>query len=191
MAENLLKWMLEVKRIAEEEWSVVVVAFTTDASGESRKARKLLVTRHFPHLLGPDCYAHQVNLIVGDYMKCQAPMLLYGEKATELITWLWSKTYVLALLQVIQINNHINPPPFGDLSVILQWTAHYLAYTCLLELRPSLLQLVERNDREPNPANKPLTHDPRGRAKAQSMIDLIRDEGFWFYSWRYMKSICR
>lgn len=66
-AANLLKLMLEVKKIAEEEWGVIVVAFTTDASGESRSARKQLVAL-FHHLIGPDCYGHQV----GSDMTCVA-----------------------------------------------------------------------------------------------------------------------
>ena len=55
--------MLEVKKMAEEEWGVIVVAFTTDASGESRSARKQLVAL-FHHLICPDCYGHQVKSIL-------------------------------------------------------------------------------------------------------------------------------
>lgn len=67
-AENLLKLMLEVIETLKKEWGVELIAFTTDASGESRKARCLL-RELMPHLITPDCYAHQVNLIVGDYFK--------------------------------------------------------------------------------------------------------------------------
>lgn len=52
--------MVAVIGILESEWKVKVVAFTTDASGESRKARKMLLGR-FPHLVCPDCFAHQVQ----------------------------------------------------------------------------------------------------------------------------------
>ncbi|KAH9028010.1 hypothetical protein EDB84DRAFT_1588968 [Lactarius hengduanensis] len=58
-ANNLFDLMLEVLGRLQSEWKVTVVAFTTDASGESRKARKLLLAR-FPHLVCPDCFAHQV-----------------------------------------------------------------------------------------------------------------------------------
>lgn len=51
--------MMEVIEELRSKWNVIVVAFTTDASGESRKARKMLLTR-FPHLVCPDCFAHQV-----------------------------------------------------------------------------------------------------------------------------------
>jgi hypothetical protein len=58
-ADNLFKLMVEVIEHLQLEWKVTVVAFTTDASGESRKARKMLLAR-FPHLVCPDCFAHQV-----------------------------------------------------------------------------------------------------------------------------------
>lgn len=67
-AENLLKLMPEVLEILRKEWGVEPIVFTTDASGESRKARRLLL-QLMPYLIVPDCYAHQINLIVGDYFK--------------------------------------------------------------------------------------------------------------------------
>ncbi len=52
--------MLEVIRILEHDWKVKVIAFTTDASGEARKARRLL-RKKMPRLVTPDCWAHQVS----------------------------------------------------------------------------------------------------------------------------------
>jgi hypothetical protein len=43
----------------EGNWKATVVAITSDASGESRAARKRLVDE-FPWLVAPDCFAHQV-----------------------------------------------------------------------------------------------------------------------------------
>ncbi|KAJ6630279.1 ribonuclease H-like domain-containing protein [Mycena sp. CBHHK59/15] len=56
-AKNHLTQLLAVFRTLTDEWKVVVVAVTTDASGESRKARLLFAK------------GHQINLIVGDYFK--------------------------------------------------------------------------------------------------------------------------
>ncbi|EED82724.1 predicted protein [Postia placenta Mad-698-R] len=57
-AESLLRLMEDVIQELETKWHVEVVAFTTDASGESRKARAMLVAR-YPKLVTPDCYGHQ------------------------------------------------------------------------------------------------------------------------------------
>jgi len=59
-AENLLIMMTEVLDILKHEWGVTPIAFTTDASGESRKARRLLRAKR-DELVTPDCYAHQVR----------------------------------------------------------------------------------------------------------------------------------
>jgi hypothetical protein len=52
--------MLEVIEEIETVWGITVIAFTTDASGESRKARRML-SEAKPHIVTPDCYAHQVR----------------------------------------------------------------------------------------------------------------------------------
>ena len=59
-AVNLHKQIIEVMKDLKENWDVSVVAVTTDASGESRKARRML-NLDFPELATPDCYAHQVR----------------------------------------------------------------------------------------------------------------------------------
>jgi len=58
-AENLLEHLLSVITEVETDWGCHVVAVCSDASGESRKAQRLLREK-FPHLVTPDCYAHQV-----------------------------------------------------------------------------------------------------------------------------------
>ena len=60
-AENLLKMLREVLLLVQKEWHVIVIAITSDSSGESRKARVEIV-KELPHLVAPDCYAHQASL---------------------------------------------------------------------------------------------------------------------------------
>jgi hypothetical protein len=67
----------------------------------------------YPHIVVLDCYGHQVstylshiqvNLVVGDYFRSPIDVLWYTDTANELITWLCSKTLVLALLQKAQLD---------------------------------------------------------------------------------------
>lgn len=58
-AQHLKVLVKEVIQEVQESWGVEIVAVTSDASGESRAARKQLV-QEFPWLVAPDCYAHQV-----------------------------------------------------------------------------------------------------------------------------------
>lgn len=58
-AENLVQ---HLERAIEEltmKWEITLVAIVTDASGECRKAKKILRLK-YPSLIILDCYAHQV-----------------------------------------------------------------------------------------------------------------------------------
>lgn len=58
-ADHLLGIVKEEIRYAEEELGVKVVAWCSDASGESRAMRSRLYALE-PRLITLDCYAHQV-----------------------------------------------------------------------------------------------------------------------------------
>ncbi|KAL6309075.1 hypothetical protein BKA93DRAFT_717676, partial [Sparassis latifolia] len=57
-AENLLEIVLSEIKYYTEKLQVILVAWCTDASGESAKMRRLLVQR-FPFLVVLDCWCHQ------------------------------------------------------------------------------------------------------------------------------------
>ena len=59
-AENLYCELEKVIDELEDEWKIVIVAISSDAGGEALKGHKMAV-RVRPHLVGPDCFAHQVN----------------------------------------------------------------------------------------------------------------------------------
>ncbi|KAK7684286.1 hypothetical protein QCA50_012610 [Cerrena zonata] len=64
-ADTLLEYVLKEIKYITEELHVVLVAWCTDASGESRKMRRLL-REHLGWIITVDCWSHQINLIVGD-----------------------------------------------------------------------------------------------------------------------------
>lgn len=61
-AENLYRELEKVINELEGEWEIVIVAISSDAGGEALKSRKMAVKAR-PHLVGPDCFGHQVNQI--------------------------------------------------------------------------------------------------------------------------------
>jgi hypothetical protein len=61
-AENLYRELEKVIDEREDEWKIVIVAVCSDAGGEALKGHKMAV-RARPHLVRPDCFAHQVNQI--------------------------------------------------------------------------------------------------------------------------------
>jgi len=68
MAENYLAEIEEVYAKLKEKWHVLVVGLVTDASGESRKARRLFA-HQYPSLIVLDCYSHQVSGSVDAFSK--------------------------------------------------------------------------------------------------------------------------
>ncbi|KAF8876093.1 ribonuclease H-like domain-containing protein, partial [Infundibulicybe gibba] len=186
-ADLLYQKLRNVKEKVEAKWGVVVVAITGDASGESLRARKDLV-RLSPHLLAPDCYAHQINLMVSDYFKAPnaAELLAYGEDATELITWLRSKTFVLAKIRAVQDANGY-PILSVRRAVLTRWTSHYSAYERLLKLR-LVLELVVTQDQNLGVSDI-ITGKRAAKDKAQAMIKKIQDSMFWYNLARLKKHL--
>ncbi|KAF9528609.1 hypothetical protein CPB83DRAFT_766516 [Crepidotus variabilis] len=62
-AEEVLRLINLVWNTLRTEWGVILVAITTDASGETKKARRLAIEAN-PSLIAPDCWAHQVIVYV-------------------------------------------------------------------------------------------------------------------------------
>ena len=62
-ADHLYNHMIEVINMLQDDWHITVAAITSDASGESRKARSMIARSH-PSIVTPDCYAHQVSVFI-------------------------------------------------------------------------------------------------------------------------------
>ena len=60
-ADQLIPLLEDVISTVQDEWGAVVIAIVTDASGECRKARRLLGLK-YPNIVVLDCYGHQVPL---------------------------------------------------------------------------------------------------------------------------------
>lgn len=181
--------MKEIEEIYDKlitVWGVIVVGLVTDASGEARKARRLFA-RKYPSLIVLDCYSHQVskisrisikspwflifvkiNLVVGDYFKSGSDVLIYTDFATQLITWLRSKTRILAHLPLSVLR-----------AVLTRWTAHYVAYRRLLQLYPSLKGLVLSDLTKHDSEKVLVSGDSAAKRKAREMVGVIENPLFW------------
>ncbi|KAJ3008701.1 hypothetical protein NUW54_g3057 [Trametes sanguinea] len=171
--EYLLRHIQEVLEIIKRDWAVTVVAVTSDCSGESRAARAALV-KDRPELVAPDCYAHQVELVVRNYFSANTRVFDCTKDADELIKWLRGRTYLLALLRDIQTTmpGFQGQPKTVIRGVVTRWTSHYLAYRRLLELLPALQILAQ--DHRLFESGTAESH-----AKSREMIPIIRNGLFW------------
>ncbi|EIW73832.1 hypothetical protein CONPUDRAFT_21809, partial [Coniophora puteana RWD-64-598 SS2] len=166
-ADNLLDRLQKVIDTLNNEWKSPVIAVVTDASGESRKARRLLGERH-PELMVLDCYAHQL--------------------ADDLISWLRSKTLVLALIREQQLSSG-NIACAVIRAVITRWTAHFVAYRRLIKLRRTLMAVASTEILRPDDKKMIITGDKKARQKALTMLLLIQDHSQQF--WKAIERITR
>lgn len=106
-----------------------------------------------------------------------ADLLKYAEMANQVITWLRSKTQLLAIMRDIQTAMRSTNPAARILTVIrpvvTRWTAYFLAYQRLLELY-WVLQILLQNNRDRLTAGNAAT-----RRKAEEMIKIIETAAFW------------
>lgn len=87
----------------------------------------------------------QINLVVGNYLTCETLFVCISRQASELISWLRGRTFILALIQETQ--RSLNKVAVSVLRIVLtRWTAHFLAFRRLLELRQALDIIVTQEE---------------------------------------------
>jgi hypothetical protein len=93
----------------------------------------------------------------------------YTEMATELITWLRSKTRILHYLPLAVLR-----------AVLTRWTAHYTAYRRLLDLSLTLIRLAEMDLQNSDERTRVMiTGDRSAQQKARNMVEIIKNPIFW------------
>ncbi|KAF8151632.1 ribonuclease H-like domain-containing protein, partial [Crassisporium funariophilum] len=132
----------------------------------------------YPWVIVLDCFAHQINLVVSDYFDVDSDILTYTDKASDLITWLRSKTIVLGLLRKNQ--EETNGTTQAILRAILtQWTAHLRAYKHLLIVRPNLVSIIHQDNAQTSENKLIITGDTKTKARSRKMCDVIKNNLFW------------
>ena len=67
-ADHLYVAILDVRKVLRNEWKVDVIAITSDAAGEAKKARRLCIEAD-PSLITPDCWAHQAREFIFNFLR--------------------------------------------------------------------------------------------------------------------------
>lgn len=157
----------------ETKFEAIPIAWTTDDGPDGKKARRLL-SEHFPHIITVVCWAHQINLIVGDYLKDSGCVDVIT-RALELVKWFNNHGNALDVLREQQ-RNYCNFILILILPIITRWTAHLLSVSRLIEVqRPMQACVMFAKERLLVAAGKTEAH----RAKAQEIVDTLEDPTFW------------
>jgi hypothetical protein len=100
--EALLALVLEDIKWIEETYGLSVIAACSDDGGDARKMRRLLLII-LPWLIIILCWAHQINLIVGDYLSLKLPFQDCVPKALIVIKWMNNHSRALGLFHQEQL----------------------------------------------------------------------------------------
>ncbi|KAF8703671.1 hypothetical protein RHS03_06185, partial [Rhizoctonia solani] len=187
-AQNLLELVRGEIEYCEKELGVKVIAWCTDASGESRAMRNRLVG-HLPQLIMLDCYAHQINLIVGDYFKRLPAKLQVMDAAYRLVHWFRNHSFALGLLRKCQAQEYNGRVLALILPVLTRWTAHYCAAARLLDVMHAIRICIAKHEAEILESAGPIHSD--ARKLAVSTLAIATASEFWeellVAKWRWIK----
>lgn len=165
----------------ETKYGVILIAWCTDDGPDGKKMRRLLVAV-FPHLIVILCWAHQINLIVGDCLAIRRSVMDDINHALDVVKWFNNHGTALELLRQEQVLTFEGLSWALILPVITRWTAHYLALSRVLKVKQPLQICWTRNE------DKLITcagTKEELQQKARQIRDIVRDEGFWYRIGRY------
>ncbi|KAJ7482889.1 hypothetical protein B0H11DRAFT_1723504, partial [Mycena galericulata] len=177
----------------EVKHDCIVIYFTSDADGGSKKGRILLGRKRLCLIL-PSCWAHQAGpfmqfqLILGDYFKVNDMVAAIAEDTTTLIGWINNHGKVRKIFNDSQAI--ISPDSNAGRVIILaylvanltHWTTHFVMFLHLFKVRKAL-QLAVLTKRtaiiDAEVGATTLTEVARLTDDATKFCALIEDASFW------------
>jgi hypothetical protein len=178
--EALLTLVTKDIQWSQETFLLRIIACCSDNGGDARKMRRLLL-QSMPWLIIIVCWAHQINLIVGDYLGLRSEFLTCVPKALLVVKWMNSHSRALGIFRREQLQTFSKSLSL-ILPVITRWTAHYLSLTRLLEVEIALKacwmkygpQMIE-------------SAGPRSdmQQKACEIQEIVEDPHFWLQVKKY------
>ena len=100
--ETLLNLVVEDIKWSEETYGIQVIAACSDNGGDARWMRHLLLGL-MPWLIIILCWAHQINLIIGDYLTLRLPFQGCVPQALAVIKWMNNHSHALELFRQEQV----------------------------------------------------------------------------------------
>lgn len=174
--ETLLQLVVDDIRWSEETYGHRVIAVCSDDGGDARKMRRLLRTQ-MPWLIITLCWAHQINLIVGDYLTLKLQFQACISKALVVIKWMNNHSRALGLFRQEQLFTY-NKSLALILPVITRWTAHYLSLRRLLTVEKALKATWLKHSEIMIASAGSKSDD---KAKAIAVQEIIENPDFWYH----------
>ena len=162
----------------ESTYGVKTIAWVTDDGPDGKGARNLL-RKLCPWMIILLCWAHQCNLLVGEYLLLD-PYRQVMAQAIEITKWFNNHSVALDLLNAEQLSTYRDRPHALALllPVITRWTAHLHAAERVLQLKLALECVVMKHrQRLKSIALSSRTKD--GDSLVARVIETIENKDFW------------
>ncbi|KAH9954167.1 ribonuclease H-like domain-containing protein [Lactifluus volemus] len=161
--ENLLKLMLEDITYVQVAFGLLLIAFCCDDGGDARKFRRLFLAL-MPWLIVTVCWAHQINLIVGDFLSLKIDLLKCIPTTLEVIKWFNNYSRANGILQTEQLS------VLNGKALILVLPVEGPLKACYNKYAPVLL----------------LCAGPKAEAKrkVEEVQEIVEDSSFWKDVWK-------
>ncbi|KAJ7882909.1 ribonuclease H-like domain-containing protein [Mycena leptocephala] len=170
----------------EAKYGCKVIYFVTDADGGSKKGRVLLGKQRL-YLILPSCWAHQFQLILGDYFKVNKFAAQTAEMTTALIGWINNHGKVRKIFDLAQ--RTISKDRLGFVIVLAylvanltRWTTHCIAFMRVFRLQDALQFAVMQSRGAIISAHVGAAKGAEKLAfadEAAKFCDMILDPRFW------------
>ena len=129
-----------------------------------------------PWLIVVLCWAHQINLMVGDFLHLGSGFLECVPNAQEIVQWMNSHSHALGIFHNEQRQTHPLKKVLALIRpVITQWTAHYLSLCRLLDVKILLQVCWMKHSVKIIASAGPA---PEANAKAKSIQKIVTDPIF-------------
>jgi hypothetical protein len=128
-----------------DSFGVRTIAWCTDDGPDGKKMHRLLKI-WLAWMIVLVCWAHQINLVVGDFLKLKLCFLDAVGLGLDVVKWFNNHSAALDLLRKEQVFTYEGKYFALLLPIVTRWTAHYLSVTRLLKVKDALKSCVSRKE---------------------------------------------
>ncbi|EXX65616.1 hypothetical protein RirG_131580 [Rhizophagus irregularis DAOM 197198w] len=160
----------ETKKSFEEleKQKIKINGLITDSASENAAARKRLRLQYRDKLFLP-CFAHQMNLCIGDIFKESSSLNIAAEEAINLITFFNRSKVWLGRLQNEQAAAYKTHIALVT-PATTRWNSHYYCFASLLKTKAALRNLATKIDENIIPDNQDFL---------RKLLTCIFDNNWW------------
>lgn len=157
------------------KYGVKTICWCTDNGPDGKKFRRLLFEWLFWMVITV-CWAHQMNLIVGDLLSANKDYAETISTALAMITWFNNHGEPLAWLQAEQKHVFDGKSWILFLPVLTRWLAHYHSLSRFIQLKPAIVTLWTRKEDD---IIQKAGRDQKSKDTARRILAPIGDKEFW------------